>query len=224
MEGHWQFAMGPDIRLVATEAAKTKMRDQREINDAKRLAARNARAWQLADDPNGKTTEEVKDGRRVMRFRQTVCMALVAVMVAGSGQWVDTFYDDTHYAFTYYMARECGFTPLQSHRLASANLAVDYSIATEPVGEKQQPSARCPTVTSGDRRSGADIDPVLGCRPTAACRLSCHAKRAPLGRGQEAQADQAIRLQEAKLWASALALRNPGVLLQFVQDEPYHAR
>ena len=37
IEGHWQFAMGPEIRLMATEAAKAEMGQQKmKINDAKR--------------------------------------------------------------------------------------------------------------------------------------------------------------------------------------------
>jgi hypothetical protein len=40
IEGHWQFAMGPELRLMGNDAAKAEMREQEtKINDAKRTVA-----------------------------------------------------------------------------------------------------------------------------------------------------------------------------------------
>lgn len=43
------------------------------------------------------------------------------------------YYDDVHYALTYYIARRSGLTVEQSFRLASACSSVDYDEHTEPV-------------------------------------------------------------------------------------------
>jgi len=48
------------------------------------------------------------------------------------------YYDDVHYALTYYIARRAGFTPQQALRIARANLSTDYSPPTEPVQKAWQ--------------------------------------------------------------------------------------
>jgi len=159
-----------------------------------------------------------------MRFRQLTCVALVAGFFAGSAQWVQAYYDDTHYSFTYYMARQCGYTPLQSHRMASANVSVDYSLATEPVrlgvsvaDALLQPSLAVAAVI------GPSQTPLSAAAQQP--RVDFHAMRNALkfGRGDEAKADQAIQEQERILWQAAISLQNPGILLHFIQDEPAHA-
>jgi|GEM_PF-3996315 len=51
------------------------------------------------------------------------------------------YYDDTHYVFTYYLARITGFTPLQSCRIASACVSIDHeeNVDTEPVQKESVP-------------------------------------------------------------------------------------
>lgn len=41
--------------------------------------------------------------------------------------------DDVHYAFTFFVARQVGYTALQAHRIASACLAIDDDSDTESV-------------------------------------------------------------------------------------------
>jgi hypothetical protein len=43
------------------------------------------------------------------------------------------YYDDVHFALTYYISRQTGYTPEQSKRIASACSRVDYDERTEPV-------------------------------------------------------------------------------------------
>jgi hypothetical protein len=41
--------------------------------------------------------------------------------------------NDTHFWFTYYLARKAGFTPIQATQIASADVSVDYDDDTQPV-------------------------------------------------------------------------------------------
>lgn len=139
-----------------------------------------------------------------------------AVVLSGGLLWltpsVGGYYDDGHYSFTYYLARECGYTPLQAHRLASANVSVDHpsNSWTEPVQMARQViDAHTVGITDAAQKP----------------RVEFHAFRDArrFGRGQQEQADQAIRDREAVLWQVAGELKNPGVALHFTQDIPAHA-
>ncbi len=155
-----------------------------------------------------------------MRVRRLLCGALVATLIAGTTQWTAAFYDDTHYAFTYYMARECGYTPLQAYRMASANLSVDYARATEPVQAINELYTGAAVVAGG---FGPLLREAISDRAQAP-RVAFHAfrdARAPAR--TEATAMAEIALQEAALWKNATDMKNPGVLLHFIQDEPSHA-
>lgn len=125
----------------------------------------------------------------------------LAMGFAFSERQVDTYYDDTHYSFTYYMARTCGYTPDQAHRLASANASVDYSPFTEPV------------------QSFGVTDAAQG------PRVRFHAFRdARLYSGTEKNlADRAIQGQARALWQLGRDTTNPGVFLHFLQDQAPHA-
>ena len=140
-----------------------------------------------------------------MNIRRLAFIALLAAASAASLQVVTAFDDDTHYAFTYYMARECGYTPLQALRLASADLSVDSSAATEPVRGGEQATlrftqARIPRIAFHAFMDGQH-----------------HAAN------EENQAKAAIKIQRERLKLSAMSMRNPGVLLHFIQDEYAHA-
>lgn len=129
-------------------------------------------------------------------------MSVALTLAVGLGMVnVESFLDDTHYSFTYYIARVCGYTPMQAHRLASLDLAVDYSPSTEPV-----------------QRGGITA-------AAQAPRVDFHAfrdARAYLSDKEAEAANQAIRRQRDRLKTGADAGRNPGILLHFVQDETSH--
>lgn len=138
-----------------------------------------------------------------MRLRSLAGAALMAMLVAGSVQMVDTYYDDTHYSLTYFIARSCGYTPMQAWRVASANVGVDYSALTEPVQDgRVQPwatdSAQVPRV-----RFHAMWDYQLGTDASLAPTL--------------------ISTRKSELSTLGDSQRNPGVLLHYIQDEPPHA-
>lgn len=139
--------------------------------------------------------------KRGQLLRLTAGLALAVVGAIGANRTVVGFYDDTHYSFTYYMARACGYTPLQAYRIASADVSIDYSAPTEPVRglypsvENQQP------------------------------RVDFHAMRNALRfkAPDRAVADQAILTQGEALAAAARAMRNPGIYLHYLQDQFSHA-
>ena len=138
-----------------------------------------------------------------MRLRRFVCAALVAVMAAGSTQSVDAYYDDTHYSLTYYIARSCGYTPMQAHRVASADVGVDYSALSEP---EQIGRIFFPRETAHETRVRfhAIWDERTTTVPTPESRLAFTKGR---------------RLE----WLTAvIPQRNPGVMLHFLQDEEPH--
>lgn len=133
------------------------------------------------------------------RVGSAFLVALSLALCLGA-QPVHSYYDDTHYALTYYAARVCGYTPMQAHRAASANLSVDYSELTEPVQNFG--------VSSGAQQPRVDFHAFRDSRPLVSNKQA---------------ADAAIALQEQRLWEQARALRNPGVLLHFSQDVVSHA-
>ncbi|MBL8061105.1 MAG: hypothetical protein JNK63_10380 [Chthonomonas sp.] len=57
------------------------------------------------------------------------------------------YYDDVHYSLSYYIARQAGYTPQQSHRIASAASMVDWDPETEPV----QSGGQARTMIDADR-------------------------------------------------------------------------
>lgn len=64
------------------------------------------------------------------------CLAAVAVIFAFSlfgASRVWAYDNDTHFWFTYYLAVEAGYTPVQAMQIASADVSVDYDDDTQPV-------------------------------------------------------------------------------------------
>lgn len=133
-----------------------------------------------------------------------VMIAYFAGNVGSRSAWA--YYDDTHFVLTYYVARLVGYTPLQAHRIASADVTVDYNPATEPVQS------------------------FLPTEPTQIPRWKFHAFRSEvefpdaLERPEQAQkADEAIVGQRKFLYKQARdELMNPGIFLHFLQDEVSH--
>jgi hypothetical protein len=148
-----------------------------------------------------------------LRFGIALLLATSAALVL-STRPAATYYDDAHYALTYYLARECGLTPLQAFRLASANVAIDYSKLTEPVQVGR---------TALDAAAGPVALPIFpGAQEP---RVNFHAFRdaRKYGADQKHEADQAITAQLEALRALGLRQRNPGVFMHFLQDiNPHH--
>ncbi len=149
-------------------------------------------------------------------MRTTIIVALI--LVAGTlGVGVapaQAYYDDIHYALTYYIARMTGCTPEQSYRLASANVSVDWSPPTEPVQgiwpttATQEPRAKFHAMRDESRFPGSIGD----------------GSNAGDGGKNAIAADQAIRDQSVKLLVAGIEAKNPGVFLHFFQDREPHAR
>src|SRR5687768_11888225 len=75
-------------------------------------------------------------GERTMRPFFRTALALLGVLCVSAGVAVrpaSAYYDDVHYALTYYICRQSGYTPLQAYRIASACSATDWDPDTEPV-------------------------------------------------------------------------------------------
>lgn len=121
------------------------------------------------------------------------------------------YYDDIHYALTYYIARQVGYTPEQAFRIASANVSIDWSDPTEPVQ--------------------AGISAIYFLPRAQEPRWRYHAFRNEIlfndavGDGRDADAaDAMIRGQRTALWDAAAELGNPGIFLHFFHDEIPHAK
>lgn len=143
-------------------------------------------------------------------------MALIALCLAGVTGSARAYYDDVHFALTYYIARQVGYTPEQAYRVAKADVSIDYSYRTEPVQ-----MASVSGFLSSEWGSAYASEP----------RWRFHAFRNqikfPLSTGngaQAADADRMINETQAWLWKQAIEDRNPGVFLHFLQDKVPHAR
>ncbi len=113
--------------------------------------------------------------------------------------------DDTHYYLTYFLARKAGFTQIQSFRIASANISIDYSDETEPIQYLRQAS---------DIRG----------RNTQFRRIRFHAFQDAdqFGEGSSEAGKAAIKLAGQELRARCVNIKNPGGYLHFYQDTYSH--
>ncbi len=179
-----------------------------------------------------------------------VCAFVALLLLSPPGQKkAFAYYDDVHYALTYYICRQNGYTPLQSYRIASVCSAVDWDPDTEPV----QPMGQLKIVAHGavplieplSRVIYLSRDPeellldalkmdYSGLKPMVAHgqdpRWRFHAMRNELvysdaiGRGSGAvEADAAILKQRDALIDFAIKTsKNPGAFLHAFQDEEPH--
>lgn len=139
-------------------------------------------------------------------------IVLFSLTVVGSKP-AFAYYDDVHYALTYYIARQSGYTPQQAHRIASACSMVDWDPDTEPVQGANQGwllvglkgAAQAPRAKFHAMRDEREYDNVLG-------------------NSENGQAAQAGVLQQRKAnWEMALNVtKNPGAFLHAFQDEKPH--
>jgi hypothetical protein len=66
--------------------------------------------------------------------KRPLIFAIAIVLTLGAFASPAAAYDnDTHFWFTYYLARKTGFTPIQATQIASADVSVDYDDDTQPV-------------------------------------------------------------------------------------------
>ena len=135
--------------------------------------------------------------------------AFAAVFLVMGPLWA--YDDDVHYALTYYIARQVGYTPEQAYRIASATVSVDWSAPTEAVQAGisaiyQLPSAQEPRWRYHAMRNEILYSDVVG------------------GERNSAKADVMSRGQQTALWNQAIDLRNPGVFLHYFQDIVPHGQ
>lgn len=152
---------------------------------------------------------------------------------------LQAYYDDVHYALTYYIARQSGYTPLQAYRIASACSAVDWDPDTEPVQPIGQirvlfDKALIP-LAIGTRLIPSGAQLLVGFNPlengAEVPRWKFHAMRNEavyrdvIGRGAGSQESQTAVLQQREqlLRFAIEQSKNPGVFLHGFEDEaPHH--
>ena len=148
-------------------------------------------------------------------MRKFFLLSVMMGMFLAVTQTAFGYYDDVHYALTYYIARQSGYTPLQSYRIASACSMVDWDPHTEPVQSGGQAYLLFTKLASSAQNP----------------RWKFHAMRNELrfndvlGNGKDAGlADGAIIDQRNHLFQMALnETKNPGVFLHAFEDEkPHH--
>lgn len=135
----------------------------------------------------------------------------------------------------FYVSRCAGFTPLQSHRLASSSSAIDYSELTEPVQTSSQlkflkeaylQQIQNPRIQEDltQTEPGPELREVLH-----RARVRFHAMmdmkkfpRCHINEIQKNQAKRAIEEQREALLTLAVQELNPGPLMHFLLDEYSH--
>jgi hypothetical protein len=68
-----------------------------------------------------------------MNYRPLIFAIAIAFTVGVFASPAAAYDNDTHFWFTYYLARKAGFTPIQATQIASADVSVDYDDDTQPV-------------------------------------------------------------------------------------------
>jgi len=68
-----------------------------------------------------------------MKKRPLIFAIAIALTLAVFASPAAAYDNDTHFWFTYYLARKAGFTPIQATQIASADVSVDYDDDTQPV-------------------------------------------------------------------------------------------
>ena len=135
--------------------------------------------------------------------------------------------NDTHFWFTYYLAVEAGYTPMQAMQIASADVSVDYDDDTQPV---------LPSIASFNAfRHPLEHFQYVRNRLHALPMKSDIMKAANLPDGYWwdpvmitdkktlAAAHAIVQARKKVAWADTLAdLRNPGVFLHFLEDTFAH--
>ncbi len=133
------------------------------------------------------------------RNQMLVSCSVLAAMGTLSPKAAQAYDNDTHFDLTYYIARAAGYTPEQAWRIASADLAVDTSVQTEPE------------------------QLVLRFKHGPKVRQDFHAFRSlswyPSGAAADAAIQQALHFR----YNEAYQQQNPGVYLHAYQDSYAHA-
>ena len=172
-----------------------------------------------------------------MRRRRLISLLVLGCLVLCSAQPTWGYYDDVHYALTFYIARQMGFTTWQALRIASGCVSVDYDSDSEPVQMEAfffaLEKRLIRKATEGGSPYELNLDEVLSDPDFLAAsepQWQFHAfrdlKRFPGTALQKSavDADNAIKAQQIALWNEAIPQKNPGVFLHFFQDEnPHHS-
>lgn len=137
--------------------------------------------------------------------------------------------DDTHFWFTYYLARKTGYTVKQATQIASANLSVDYDCHTDPVlpgpdsfGDlfrlrKYHQRVRTNLHALVDKQERTNY-PEDSKTTSLLWDLDPEPDDEYLGR-----MDKSVDASQDRLWRLTLtSIRNPGVFLHFAQDRYPH--
>lgn len=156
-------------------------------------------------------------------FARWLSGALLLLALTAAPRPAAAYYDDVHYSLTYYLARAIGYTPEQAHRIASANLSIDYDPDTEPVQQEAQFNLWRESFSLNHRifiwvgreraqRPRIDFHAFMDCLAYPGCL------------GDERQkAIDVIPTKRNILWDRALSSGNPGAFLHFLMDEIPHA-
>ena len=116
--------------------------------------------------------------------------------------------DDTHFPFTYFMARACGYTPLQAYRLACACLSIDYAAETEA----EQYHRIIPS-SQDAQTPRVDFHAFMDQRAFPDCLSDNRQMQLALN---------AIQQRRATFWGIAKKSGNIGHFIHFLQDETAH--
>ena len=143
-----------------------------------------------------------------------IAAAVIGWFMTGVGpNWleprVQAFDWDVHYAWTYYLAVEVGFTPREAFQIASATQSIDVDPDTGPM-----------EAMPADAIIGARDPGVMGAGANdriADIWLNFHAFRRE-GVSVQDHLDTLYPAIMAKHWATALLQRNMGPYLHFLQD------
>lgn len=159
--------------------------------------------------------------------RRFSCIAFIFVFYLLMPPSALAYYDDVHYALTYYLARAVGYTPAQAHRVASADVMTDYDFNTEPV----QAAAQAAWVGQATVKAVPGLGQITYPTKEAARwqaevpRINFHAFMDCYNYADclsNPAATAVIPQKRAALEEAARESGNPGSLLHFVQDEVPH--
>jgi hypothetical protein len=139
-------------------------------------------------------------GRLGGRTRAALALLIVVGLHLSLGIQVAQAYDwDTHYAFTYYLARKIGYSPEEARRIASADVSIDArnNTSTEPIqGYSLSRDAQEPRIKYHAFAVNGETDPDV--------------------------IKQQIKQRQDDLWREAMATGNPGPFIHFIQDKYSH--
>ncbi|MBV9242849.1 MAG: hypothetical protein JO314_12670 [Acidobacteria bacterium] len=160
-------------------------------------------------------------------MRKTFACLACAFVITLAPMVARAYDNDTHFWFTYYLAVEAGYTPIQATQIASADVSIDYDDDTQPV---------LPSLESlASLRHPLDHFQYVRNRFHALPMKSEIMKTANLPDGYWwnpvvitspktlAAAHAIVDKRKQEFWTDTLAVRrNPGLFLHFLEDTFAH--